>query len=137
MKNLLIRAAACSGLFILTMTANAQYQPREDQYRYQTQGEREARNIDHLFDRLRVDLDRVHAGTLPFTGDRSRVVMAREKVNDCQRMVNSGDYDRSTFNQTVSAIQRVVDLNRLSDQNRNDLVADISELRNLQLRLES
>ena len=137
MKHLLIKALASSGLLLMTITASGQSYSRP-QYpdRNQVQDEREARDNDQLFDRMRGDLDRAHAGTLPFTADRNRVVMARERAEACQRAINTGEYDRRMFDDTTAAIQRVVDLNRLSDQNRNYLVSDLEQLRSLEARLE-
>jgi len=137
MKNLLIKSLAGSGLLLMTLTASAQYQPRWD-YRYQTmQDRREGRSYDELFDRVRDDLDRARSSTLPFTGDRNRVMRAEEQVNECQQSLKSDDFDRRTFGDTISSIQRIVDLNRLSDQNRDYLMHDINALRGLESRLES
>ena len=50
--------------------------------------------------------------------------------------VASGEYDRHQFDEAIVAVQRVADLNRLSDRNRDYLREDVGELRELQLRLE-
>jgi hypothetical protein len=137
MKNLLIKALASSGLLLLTMTASGQPYPRP-QYpdRSQVQDGREARDNDRLFDRIRGDLDRAHDWTLPFTADRDRVVMARERADACRRAISAGAYDRRMLDDTVAAIRRVIDLNRLSDQSRDYLITDLEQLRSLQARLE-
>jgi hypothetical protein len=62
--------------------------------------------------------------------------MAMEQVNECQQGINSGDYDRRMFDQTVASLQRVADLNRLNDQSRGYIADDIRELTRLQSRLE-
>ena len=127
MKQIWIKSLAGSGLLLLTLTASGQYR-QNPQYpdRYQVQNEREAREHDRLFNRLRDDLDRAHASALPFSADRDRVIMARDRVDACQRAVAVGDYDRRMFDDTIIAIQRVVELNRLSDETHNYLVDDLS-----------
>jgi len=136
MKHLFIKTLAGSGLLLMAMTASAQYQPRSMDRYQPVQDERQVMDQNHVFDQIRDDLDRIHTFTLPFTPDRNRVNIAREQVNDCQQAVNSGDYDRQTFNQTIDAIQRVVDLNHLTDQSRGNLVSDIRELSHMEARLE-
>jgi len=115
--------------------ASAQYRPRIDGS-YQAQYQREVQDHDRLFDRVLGDLDRAHAGALPMSADRSRVNIAQDAVTRYQRLVANGDYDRRQFEDTVAAIQRVADLNRISDQSRNNLLDDMHDLRRLQESLE-
>lgn len=121
---------------LMALTANAQY-PDRPQYPDQQRDYRYSHDRDHdrLFDRLRSDLDRASAGTLPFTGDKNRVNMARERVNDCQRMLASGNFDRRMFENTVASLRRVIDMNRLSDENRNLLRDDIGDLHRVAERM--
>ena len=130
MKHLLTKAIAGSGLLLMALTASAQYPP------YQDRDRREAAEQDRLFDRLRSDLERARASTIPFTADRDRVIRALERVNTCDHMVASGDYDRDTFNAALSAVQQVIDMNRLSEDGRGFLMDDMRELHRLQARLE-
>jgi len=115
------------------MTASAQYPVDRDR---PYQEERESGLHARVFERVRIDLD--HAGTFaaPFTGDEHRLVRAREEVTECQHAVASGEYDRATFGEALTAIQRVVDLNRLSDRSRSLLVDDLASLCDLQARWE-
>jgi len=133
MRHLLRNAVAASGLLLLSLTASAQYQPPENR---QYQSEREAREFDRLFDRVRSDLDRAYVATLPFTEDRSRVNRAREEVNECQHRMAAGDYDRRQFDEAIVAIERVVDVNRLSERNRQYLSDDLRQLRDWQSQVE-
>jgi len=132
MRHLLIKTIASSGLLLFGLTASGQYPPRSDD-RYE---ERDARNYDRFFDRVRNDLDRASDFSLPFTGERSRVTRARQEIGECYRAVMAGDYDRRTFDEAVGAIQRVVDLNRLSEQSRDNLVDDMQQLREVESRLQ-
>lgn len=136
MKHVFIPALAVAGLFLTSIAANAQYQPRPGDSYEQGQYDRAVSSHDRMFDQIRSDLDLASTTALPFSGDRDRVALARDQLNACQRAVNTGEYDRLTFGETVSAIQRVVDLNRMTDQNRHYLVNDINELRQLQAELE-
>ena len=61
---------------------------------------------------------------------------AREEVNQCQRLLASGNYDRRTFDDAVRAVQRVAEINRMPEQTRDYLRNDIRELRQLQARFE-
>ena len=101
------------------------------------QDQREGPNQQQVFDRMRGDLDRVHADALPFSVDRDRVMAAMLMVNRCQRAVIAGDYDKHLFEQTVTSLQRVMDLNHLSDQSRTDVGDDIRAIVRLEAQLES
>jgi len=133
MRHTLISTIAAAALMLGGMTASAQYRPRLDP---QAQDERQARDQDRLFDRVRADLDRAYAATVPLTADRSRLNIAQDAISRCQRSVAVGEYDRRQFEDGIAAIQRVADLNRLSDQSRNNLLDDMHDLRRLQESLE-
>jgi hypothetical protein len=135
MRQLLIKTLAGSGLLLMGMAANAQYQPHPLTAQ-ETQDQQEAQDQDRVFDRVRTDLDRIHADASPLSADRERVMVAIEQVNQCQRAVAAGEYDRRMFYQTVSSIQRVMDLNRLSDQVRSYLGDDLRAMNRLQRSLE-
>lgn len=100
------------------------------------QDRHEAQDQDRLFDRVHNDLDQIHAAALPFSGDRDRVAVAMEQLNECERDINAGEYERRRFDQTVASIQRVIELNHLTDQSRNYLTDDVRDLTRLQTRLE-
>jgi hypothetical protein len=135
MRRLLIHTLAGAGLLLTAVTASAQY-PQEPPSRSRIPDEREDQDHNRLFDRVRTDLDHAHEGTLPVSADRSRVGIAQEQIDRCQRAINNGDYDKRMFDDTVASVQRVIDLNRLSDQNRGYLSDDIRELVRLQSRLD-
>lgn len=132
---LLTTVASCGLLWMPLAVANAQDRPRDDRYA-QAQDEREALSHDRVFERLRADLDRVDSMALPFSGDRDRVATARRQVNECQRVLSEGHYDRELFGAAVAAVERVADIDRLSDRARTYLTDDIHQLRDLQSRLE-
>jgi hypothetical protein len=136
MRHFLLSTMVSCGLVLLPLAAAvAQDQPRQDRYA-QVQDERQAMSHDRVFDRVRTDLDRADGMAIPFSGARDRVAMARRQVDECQHMLADGHYDREMFNATVSSVQRVADIDRLSDRTRTYLTDDIHQLRDLQSRLE-
>lgn len=138
MKHLLIKTLAGFAIMLLPLTASAQYPaPPQGSDREQAQERSEARENDRIFDRIRNDLDHAHTGLMPgvFNPERSRVALARKKAEDCRRAIDDGQYDRRLFDEAVDAVQKVIDLNRLSDKTRNFLVDDVTQLRTLQVRL--
>lgn len=138
MKHLLMKTIAGSGFLLMSLTASAQYLPRQDYPdHYQAQVDRDgAQRQNQVLDRIRTDLDRVRDDTLPFTPARDRVIRAQERVNACQRSLNTGTYDRRTFDDTISALQTVVDANHLTDQGQQYLRDDIRDLSRLEAELE-
>jgi hypothetical protein len=128
MKHLLIGILAGPGLLLMSLTLSAQDNTRPE---YRDQVEQ-----SHLFQRLRIDLDRASANTVPFTADRYKVVHAQDEVNRSQGEVATGDYDRTQIDDTVAALQQVADIERLSDLNRGYLLGDVGELRQMQSQLE-
>jgi hypothetical protein len=136
MKHLLMKSIAGSGLLLFGLTAYA-LPPRQDYpTRYQDQDRRADQDHDRLFDRIRTDIDRAQAEAMPFTADHNRLVEAKVRVNDCQRMLSDGHYDRRTFDFTVTSVQRVIDLNRLSERNHDYLADDVQALRRVQSDME-
>jgi hypothetical protein len=84
----ILNAVAVSGLLLFGLTANVQYQPRGDAG-YQDREEFRDRERARFFDRVRADLDRAEATSLPFTDDRARIVRAREEVNAVLRKLEA------------------------------------------------
>ncbi len=134
MKYFFMTALAGTGLLFMTMPAQAQQTGPEYSY-HQNQYQREATSHDRLFDQMRDDLSLASTTATPFSGDRDRVAIARDQLDQLQHVVDTGEYDGLTFSQTISAMQRVVDLNRMTDRNRDYLVNDIGQLRNLEAQL--
>ena len=134
MQQLLFNTLAASGLLLLGMTASAQNQPQP--WSPQAQEQREAVDQARIFDHARTDLDRIHEEATPFSPDRDRITVAMQLLNRCQREVSSGNYERSTFDQTMASIQRVMDLNRLTEQSRSSLGDDVRAMSRLQASLE-
>ena len=122
MRRVLISTLASTGLLLFGLAAHAQEYGG---------GER-----GHLFDRVRADLDRAAASSVPFTGDRDRISIARRDMNEFQRERANGNYDPAELDRMIGALQRVVDSNRMPDPDRNLLIADLHELREFRGRYE-
>ena len=136
MRQLLVKSLAGSGLLLMTLTASGQWYPRPD-YRYTiSQDGREAREQSRVFDRAQGDLDQAHSVSLPFTDDRNRIIAAQAQVGECQRLVASGEYSRRQLDEAIIAVQRVADMNRMSDRNRDSLRDDVRDMQQLQSLLE-
>ncbi len=132
----IINAVAVSGLLLFGLPANAQYRPRGDAG-YQDREEFRDRERARFFDRVRADLDRAEATSVPFTDDRTRIVRAREEVNAVQRKLEAGIYDRRELDDAIIAVQRVVDRNHmLSNRDRDDLAGDLTHTRDFRSRIE-
>jgi hypothetical protein len=129
----LMHAFMATSLLLSGLTANAQFRPRIEERFDRDPG----RDYGRLMDRIRIDLDRAEASTLPFTADRIRVDRALEQVNAFQRRMNAGDYDRRDLDDAIVALQRVADGNRnLSVYERDDLASDVSRMRDYQAYLD-
>ena len=112
----------------LVLTASAQYYPRGGDGRY-SDSDDYGRNRGGVFDRVRADLDRAESASYPNGGDRNRFNKVREELNEFQRSGNRGE-----LNEAISALQKVVNKNRLSYQDRDVLNQDLYQLRDFRAR---
>jgi hypothetical protein len=127
----LMHAYMATSLLLSGVAANAQFYSRD---RYDQDP---GRDYARVMDRVRTDLDRAYAGTLPFSADRIRVDRALEQLNAFQRRMSTGDYDRRDLEEAIVAIQRVDDNNRnLSVSDRDYLASDVNRLRDYQAYLD-
>lgn len=120
---------------ILSFTASAQYNPRNDRYgdprygnqRYADRGDY-GRGGD-ILGQVRADLNRAESASYPNGGDRHRFNKVREELNEFQRSGRKGELDDA-----ISSLQRVVNKNRLDDQARDVLNQDLYQLREFRAR---
>jgi hypothetical protein len=82
-------------------------------------------NPGDLFNRVRLDLERAEANSYWKESDRHRFNKVREELGEFQRSGN-----RHELNDTISALQRVVNDNRLAYRDRDVLAQDLYQLRN-------
>jgi hypothetical protein len=82
-----------------------------------------------MFDRIRADLYRAQTNAYPnYLGDGSRFDVARNELNQLEHRWDQGRYDTSEFDNTFSAVQMVLNDNRLIPHDRDVLSADLSRL---------
>jgi hypothetical protein len=111
---------------LLAAGAQAQYRPFGDRY-----SGRDAynRNRGDLFGRVRADLERAESNSNWDGGDRRRFAKVREELGEFQRTGKRGE-----LNDTISALQHVVDSNRLAYRDRDVLAQDLYQLRDFRAR---
>lgn len=125
MRRLLVLSLA--GAF-LVLTASAQYYPRRDG-RYPDRDDYGRNRGGGPFERVRADLYRAESASYPNGGDRHRFDKVREELNEFARTGRPGE-----LNEAISALQKVVNKNRLSYQDRDVLNQDLYQLRDFRAR---
>ena len=126
MRRLLVLSLAGS---LLVLTASAQYYPRRGDGRYPDRDDYGRNRGGGPFDRVRADLDRAESASYPNGGDRHRIDKVREELNEFARSGRPGE-----LNEAISALQKVVNKNRLSYQDRDVLNQDLYQLRDFRAR---
>jgi hypothetical protein len=136
MKHLLAKTVLLSGLPILGVTANAQYQPRDDYYGSRDTGRE--RYASRLLDRVRGDLEQAESSRVPlvgeFNGDRQRIGQALREVSEFQQSLSYGDNNPRRLDVAIASVQRVLDENSLSYRARNVLADDLNRMRAFRAR---
>jgi len=87
-----------------------------------------------LFQRIRQDLDHATSGAFPFTGDRARLDRTRMALDELQQKLARGFYDERQLDETMAALQAVVDGNRLAPPDRAMLTDDLNRMRDFRMR---
>ena len=125
---LVIAALSAAGAF-----AQPQYYPGPPPSdRYTDRGAyygRDQRSPGDLFNRLRSDVERAEANSSWNGGDRRRFNKVREELGEFQRSNN-----RHELNDTISALQHVVNSNHLIYGDREVLARDLYQLQDFRAR---
>ena len=87
-----------------------------------------------LFQRIRQDLDHATSGAFPFTGDRARVERTQMELDELQQKLARGFYDERELDETMAAMQAVVEGNRLAPRDRAMLTDDLNRMRDFRER---
>ena len=134
MRNLLIRSLAAGGsMLFLALGACAQDDPR---YRDDRGGYREGPGYrGGLIEQVRSDLSYAQSGVYS-RGEAKRLEKAKEELWEFQRKWNAGRFDRHELDDSIAAIQRVVDHNGLDDRARSVLWNDLQRLRDFRAQYE-
>jgi hypothetical protein len=87
-----------------------------------------------LFQRVRDDLNHATSGAFPFTGDRARLERTQMELDELQEKLARGFYDERELDETMAAMQAVVEGNRLSPRDRAMLTDDLNRMRDFRAR---
>jgi hypothetical protein len=122
-----------AALFAAGAFAQPQYYPGPPPSdRYTDRGAsygRDQRGQGDLFNRLRSDIERAEANSNWNGGDRRRFNKVREELGEFQRSGN-----RHELNDTISALQHVVNSNHLIYGDREVLARDLYQLQDFRAR---
>ena len=132
MRHLLLRTIAGTGLLLFGISASIQAQPPRDDDRYHRDRDDYYRGEQwraRVFDRVRDDLNHVQTTWFPGNSDQYRIGKAKQELNELQTAMADHRYDERVLDDVISAMQRVVSDNRLSDRDRDILNDDIGRLR--------
>jgi hypothetical protein len=131
MRHLFIKSVVTSGMLLLGMTAYSQDRDRDrdrdDRYHQEDRGAQWWQG--RMFERVRADIEHVHSGTFPFSGDEFRLTKVNQALNELQAKMAEHRYDQPELDDVISALQRVVSNNHLQGRDREMLNDDLSRLR--------
>jgi hypothetical protein len=82
-----------------------------------------------IFDRVRDDLNHVQTTWFSGVGDQYRIDKAKQELNELQTAMAEHRYDEHALDDVISALQRVLSDNRLSERDREILNDDLGRLR--------
>ena len=152
MRSLLMKSMAGGSLLLMALSAHAQdrdryrdddrYSDRDDrQYRreepygYSDRDDRRYRREEpysrgggSLIERVQSDLRYADSDAYS-RGERKRIDSARKELYEFQRAWSTGRFDRHELDDSIAAIQKVVDHNALRDRARSILWDDLQRLR--------
>jgi succinate dehydrogenase/fumarate reductase flavoprotein subunit len=113
MRRLIAATLAGSALMFFAVSANAQYQHRDDY-----------RNRGGILEKVSADLDRAKSHSYANGGDRKRFNHVREELNEFRRSGNPHE-----LKDAISRLQKVVNDNRLAPRDRDVLADDLYKMR--------
>ncbi len=137
MRGLTVKSLLCGTLLFTALAAQAQvYGPGrygdDDRYDRDDRGYRDEpyyRSGAPSFNRIQSDLRHAESNSYRDRGDRKRFDKAREELREFQRAWNSGRFDRHELDDTIGAIQKVIDHGEMRYRDREILQGDVESLR--------
>lgn len=127
MRRGLIQSLAGCGLLLLGVAANAQFTGQEIQNPYYSQDQYQ--NTHSMFEKIRADLYSAQTNAYPnYLGDGARFDVARTELQQLESNWDHGHYDSRQMENSVAAIQMVLNDNRLMGHDRDVLNADLARL---------
>ncbi len=132
-SSLLLFGWAASGQTIPQQSISQQNMPQRIQNPFYSQDEYQ--NTHSMFDKIRNDLYRAQTNAYPnFLGDSPRFDIVHNQLRTLENNWDKGVYDSRELDNTISAVQMVLNNNRLMGHDRDVLSADLSRL--LEFRTE-
>ncbi len=135
MRGLLVKSLAGSSLLLMALTMQAQDRERyrdDDRYDRDDRGYRREepyhRGGASVIDRVQSDLRYADSDAYS-RGERKRIDNARKELWEFERAWNAGRFDRHELDDSIAALQKVVDHNSLGDRARSILWDDLQRLR--------
>jgi hypothetical protein len=135
MRNLLVKTLLGSGILLLSgFVLNGQNYPSYPPYSGDPYYRGPAYNNEPyagswgigLWDGVRADLDRA---AFDAYGSRRRIDHARKEVNDVERQLSRGHFDKGEMDEAISAVQHVVDNDNIPQVDRSVLWQDLGRMR--------
>jgi hypothetical protein len=128
MRNLLIRSLAGDSMLLLALGAYAQ------DYPHNRDGEGRG-NRGGLIEQVRSDLSYAQSAVYS-RGEAKRLNKANEELREFQGKWNAGRFDRHELDDSIAAIQKVVDHNGMDERARSTLWNDLQRLRDFRAQNE-
>ena len=115
----------------LSLSAAGQTPPEQISNPYYSQDQYQ--NTHSMFDKIQADLSGAATNAYPnYLGDNARFDIARTELRQLEQNWDHAQYDSRQFEQTTSAMQMVLNDNRLVLHDRDVLTADLSRLHEFQ-----
>jgi hypothetical protein len=90
-----------------------------------------------LFERVRLDVERVQSVSFSGGGDQYRLGSVIQELNELQGKLAAGRYDQRELDDVIGALQRVVRDNRMPPRDRDILNDDLNRLADFRARHDS
>lgn len=123
MRNLLSVCLATAALSIMGAVAYAQYGPPGGPY--------QPDSVSSLVDKVHTDLNAGYSKWHLTNGDRDRLNKAEKQLRSFSADWRHGKFDKGDLDDSISAVQHVLDNNHLSGPERDALWSDVTQLRNM------
>jgi hypothetical protein len=131
MRGLLIRSVAVSSLLIAAVAVHGQDYGRyrgDDRYYDRDDRRQYGRNRGGLIEQVQSDLSYAQSSVYS-RGEARRLDKAKRELWEFQRKWSAGRFDRHELNDSIAAMQKVVDHHALDERARSVLWNDLQRLR--------
>jgi hypothetical protein len=105
------------------VSAHAQYGPAGGPY--------QPDSVSSLIDKVHTDLNQGYDRWHLSHGDRERLNRAEKRLREFANDWRHGKFDKGDLDDSISAIQHVLDNNHLAGPERDALWSDVEQLRNM------